>query len=125
MYTTETGPHTRRQTPVVIVRKGLLIRGHIPVEICETRGTHRPIAVIRWTEMELCLRNVMPIAPPPSTFRCPKCGWHKTVAPKSDVMVRGHSWFESCHECHHAPLERSPASVLELAMAKIRDVIGK
>ena len=67
----------------------------------------------------------MPIPPPPMTFRCPECGWHKTVAPKSDVMVRGHSWFEACPECHHAPLERSPASVLELAMAKIRDVIGK
>ncbi|WP_429020515.1 hypothetical protein [Aeromonas allosaccharophila] len=67
----------------------------------------------------------MPIQPPPSTYRCPTCGWHKTVVPKSDVMVRGHTWFEACPECHHAPLEKSSATMMELAIAKLKDAISK
>lgn len=67
----------------------------------------------------------MPMPPPPSTFYCPTCGWRKTVVPKSDVMVRGHTWFEACPECNHAPLERAPATLLECSMAKLREIIGK
>lgn len=67
----------------------------------------------------------MPIPFPPTTFRCPKCGWHKTVVPKSDVLMRGYSWFESCPECDHASLERAPATMVELAMAKLRNIAGK
>ena len=65
----------------------------------------------------------MPIPPPPTTFRCPKCGWHKTVAPKSDVLVRDHSWYEACPECHHEPLERAPATLVKLAVAKLRNLM--
>ena len=69
--------------------------------------------------------NVMPVPTPPFTYHCPHCGWHKTVAPKSDVMVRGHTWFEACPECHYAPLEKSSATMVELAIAKLKDVIRK
>lgn len=67
----------------------------------------------------------MPIPPAPSTFCCTACRWRKTVVPKSDVMVRGHTWFEACPECHHAPLEQSSATRVELAIAKLKDVIRK
>ncbi len=67
----------------------------------------------------------MPIPPPPTTFCCPQCGWHKTVAPKSDVLVRGHSWFETCPECNHAPPEQAPATLVDLTIAKLKDVIRK
>lgn len=67
----------------------------------------------------------MPVPAPPSTFCCPKCGWQKTVVPKSDVLVSGHSWFEVCPECSHTPLEKAPASIVELMMAKMRDAVRK
>ncbi|BBU05660.1 hypothetical protein WP9W18E04_29990 [Aeromonas veronii] len=67
----------------------------------------------------------MPVPPPPTTFRCPKCGWHKTVPPKSDVLVHGYSWFDSCPECGHKSLESTPATLVELAMTKLRDIIGE
>ena len=40
-------------------------------------------------------------------------------------MVRGHTWFEACPECHHAPLEKSAATMVELAIAKLKDAIRK
>jgi hypothetical protein len=90
----------------------------------ENSFTQQAIPVVNWTKMEL-IEDPMPIPPPPSTFHCPKCGWHKTVAPKSDVMVRDHTWFEVCPECNHGSLERTPATMVERAMAKLRDVVGK
>lgn len=89
---------------------------------CENACTHRHSDMVRWTKMELFLRRVMPVPAPP---RCPQCGWHKTVVPKSDALVRGHSWFESCPECNHAPLERAQATTVDLVMAKLRDIVGK
>ena len=50
----------------------------------ENRFTQQAATVASWTKMEL-IEDPMPIPPPPSTFHCPKCGWHKTVALKSDV----------------------------------------
>ncbi|TNI63009.1 hypothetical protein CF121_05960 [Aeromonas media] len=67
----------------------------------------------------------MPVPPPPFTFHCPQCGWQKTVVPKSDALVCGLSWFEVCPKCSHSPLERAPANMVELAMAKIRDAVRK
>ncbi|MFM5549701.1 hypothetical protein ACET8J_04945 [Aeromonas veronii] len=40
-------------------------------------------------------------------------------------MVRGHTWFEACPECHHAPLEQSSATMAELAIATLKGVIRK
>lgn len=67
----------------------------------------------------------MPVPTPPFTYHCPQCGWSKTVVPKSDVMVRGHTWFETCPECNHAPQEQSSATMVELTIAKLKDVIRK
>lgn len=66
----------------------------------------------------------MPTPCPPATFRCPQCGWHKTVIANSDVMLPGHTWFEACPECHHAPLTRVPATQVALAVAKLRALIN-
>ena len=35
------------------------------------------------------------------------------------------TWFEACPECHHAPLEKSSATMVELAIAKLKDVLRK
>lgn len=67
----------------------------------------------------------MPVPAPPTTFRCPQCGWHKTVVPKSDVLVRNHNWFESCPQCGHTPLESGPPTAVDLVIAKLRDIVGK
>ncbi|ARW82941.1 hypothetical protein O23A_p2198 [Aeromonas salmonicida] len=40
-------------------------------------------------------------------------------------MVRCHTWFEACPECHHAPLENSSATIVDLTIAKLKDVIRK
>ena len=40
-------------------------------------------------------------------------------------MVRGHTWFEAGPECHHAPLEQSSATMVELAIATLKGVIRK
>ncbi len=40
-------------------------------------------------------------------------------------MVRGHTWFETCPECHHAPLEKSSTTMVELAIAMLKGVIRK
>lgn len=40
-------------------------------------------------------------------------------------LVRGHSWFETCPECNHAPPEQAPATLVDLTIAKLKDVIRK
>ena len=67
----------------------------------------------------------MPIPVAPITFHCPHCGWSKTTAPRSDVMLRGHTWFDSCPLCQCDKLERRSATMVELLAAKVRDAIGK
>ncbi|MDR1936592.1 MAG: hypothetical protein LBS49_13630 [Candidatus Accumulibacter sp.] len=50
----------------------------------------------------------MPIKPPPRTYTCPKCGWSKSVAPKSDAFGPG-DFFESCPKCGNERLETHAA----------------
>lgn len=47
----------------------------------------------------------MPIKPKPFVYVCPSCGWHKAVAPKSDVLMPG-EYYECCPVCGNASLER-------------------
>ncbi|RMW98656.1 hypothetical protein EBQ25_08795 [Allofranklinella schreckenbergeri] len=51
----------------------------------------------------------MPIPPPPCTYRCPACGWSKTVQPASDALIRGVDYFDRCPRCDAQPLERHRA----------------
>lgn len=67
----------------------------------------------------------MPFPAPATTFHCPQCGWQKTTIPRSDVLLRGHDWFDCCPKCQCKTLERHPASAIELLAAKARAVIGR
>ncbi|MDO2949084.1 hypothetical protein M8828_11010 [Aeromonas simiae] len=62
----------------------------------------------------------MPLPMPPTTLSCPKCGWHKTVVPKSDVLIEGHTWFTVCPQCGHAELERKEANGLSGLVAEVQ-----
>ncbi|RMX09514.1 hypothetical protein EBQ24_06350 [Allofranklinella schreckenbergeri] len=51
----------------------------------------------------------MPVKPPPCTYRCPACGWSKTVSPASDALIRGVDSFDRCPRCDNRQLEVRPA----------------
>jgi hypothetical protein len=38
------------------------------------------------------------------TYRCPACGWSKTVRPRSDALMPG-DYFDRRPNCSHAELE--------------------
>ncbi len=61
----------------------------------------------------------MPIKPQPFTYICPCCGWKKTVAPTSDVMVPGVFYFDFCPKCGHPELERREPGVIEDVLVKL------
>lgn len=46
----------------------------------------------------------MPIRPPPITYRCPECGWYKTVHPRSDVLTPREILLGRCPRCGHQHL---------------------
>ena len=53
----------------------------------------------------------MPIPSRPHSYRCPTCGWTKTVVPRSDVLMPGIDHFDACPACGHRPLETQAARV--------------
>ena len=61
----------------------------------------------------------MPIPPPPTTYRCPKCHWQKTTTPRSDALAPG-DIYTHCPLCRHQPLETRKPDFLELALAKLK-----
>lgn len=67
----------------------------------------------------------MPIAPRPHTYRCPACGWSKTIAPRSDVLMPGIDHVRACPACGHQPLETQVASPARAALAGLADQIGR
>ncbi|MDR1646503.1 MAG: hypothetical protein LBR88_00460 [Zoogloeaceae bacterium] len=54
----------------------------------------------------------MPIKPHPTTYKCPACGWSKTVAPRSDALGPG-DLFSACPECGNEKLVAHPATLIE------------
>lgn len=52
----------------------------------------------------------MPIKPSPIRYKCPKCGWSKVFAPKSDALVEMPP--KVCEKCGGTDLESSPVSAL-------------
>jgi hypothetical protein len=40
----------------------------------------------------------MAFRPFPVTYRCPRCGWSKTVHPCSDALIPG-EFFDVCPDC--------------------------
>ncbi len=59
----------------------------------------------------------MPIRPKPFTFECCRCGWKKTVALRSDVLMPG-EWVEHCPKCAAKPLKVRSAGWLERVLAE-------
>lgn len=61
----------------------------------------------------------MPVRPAPTHYHCPACGWSKTAAPTSDVLIPGHDYFHNCPKCGHAPLDTKalplPAGIVQIA----------
>ena len=45
-------------------------------------------------------------------YRCPACGWSKTVAPLSDALGPG-DFYSACPKCSHAPLDTQHAGASE------------
>ncbi len=62
----------------------------------------------------------MPFPPAPSTYRCADCGWHKTVIPPGDALLRGHTWFDQCPQCGSKQITQTPASKLAVWSARLR-----
>ena len=67
----------------------------------------------------------MSIRPPPRLFRCPACGWSKTVTPASDVLVRGRDHFDACPQCGHAPLSSKAQPDLSAGVGPIANMLEK
>jgi len=63
----------------------------------------------------------MPITPRPRTYCCPACHWSRTVAPRSDVRIRGIDHFDCCPACGHQPLETKAASTAQVMLAEVAD----
>lgn len=53
--------------------------------------------------------STMPIRPLPSVYTCPKCGWTKSVAPRSDALMPG-EYFSKCPACGCGTLTHRNAS---------------
>lgn len=66
----------------------------------------------------------MPIRPPPLLFRCPACGWSKTVAPRSDVLVPG-DFYDACPRCGHGALESRAAGALQSELAQAANTLAR
>ena len=45
---------------------------------------------------------------PPMHYRCPACGWSKTVALRSDVLAQG-DFYNACPQCASTSLDLQPA----------------
>ena len=66
----------------------------------------------------------MPIRPTPMHYRCPACGWSKTVAPRSDALGPG-DFYDACPQCQHTPLESQPAGALQAEVAQTLHTIAR
>lgn len=55
----------------------------------------------------------MPIRPKPMTYVCQSCGWKKTVAPMSDVLLPG-DIVKQCEKCGCKQLLRRLPTPLDM-----------
>lgn len=60
----------------------------------------------------------MVMKPIPATYACPACGWKKTVAPISDVRLRGVDSFDRCPKCGNEELEAKAAGPIDGLVAQ-------
>lgn len=66
----------------------------------------------------------MPFPPPPTTYSCPKCGWKKTVAPKSDALLPG-DFYNACPSCGNTDLECKMASGIRASLDRLRSIMNR
>lgn len=66
----------------------------------------------------------MMMPPKPTDYRCPSCGWQKTVSPTSNPLDP-EPRFDACPRCGHRPLEKNivflSPSPMGGIMKKIKD----
>lgn len=67
----------------------------------------------------------MPVRPRTITYRCPACHWSKTVAPRSDALIPGIEYFDSCPACRHSPLETQAASAARATISGLAEQIRR
>lgn len=58
----------------------------------------------------------MPIPPKPKTYVCQSCGWKKTVAPKSDVLLPT-DVVKQCPECGGTQFKTHVPGLIEKLLA--------
>ena len=64
----------------------------------------------------------MPIPPKPYTLKCYVCSWHKTIAPRSDVLF-SHEYPETCPKCG-SELHAQAADLLSAQLAMLKRHLG-
>jgi peptide subunit release factor 1 (eRF1) len=62
----------------------------------------------------------MAFKPQPTTYNCPKCGWSKTVSPKSDALMPG-DIIQECPKCGNDQLEAKRAGLVDQLLAAIKN----
>lgn len=66
----------------------------------------------------------MPVRPQSLVYRCPACGWSKTVTPKSDALLSVDAPAR-CPSCGHAPLEVQQAGPGVSLLSQLGDVLER
>ena len=59
------------------------------------------------------------------TYRCAACDWRKTTAPRSDVLMPGHTHFDRCPKCDNNRLEVTRAGVVDAALGTVGEWLGR
>jgi predicted RNA-binding Zn-ribbon protein involved in translation (DUF1610 family) len=63
----------------------------------------------------------MPIRPEPRTYYCPKCGWQKTTAPRSDALMPG-DFYAECPKCGNPDIKIREAGFLTKLVSAINRI---
>lgn len=66
----------------------------------------------------------MPFQPPPTKYTCPKCGWKKTTAPKTDALMPG-DYYTACPSCGHTDLKVKVVSSIQGQLARAINMLKK
>ena len=65
------------------------------------------------------------IKPSPYEIRCSDCGWSKTFSPKSDVLILGKDYIESCPKCSSAKISIHKAGVFKGLLADLSNFFNR
>lgn len=65
----------------------------------------------------------MVLPPPPRTFICRRCGWTRTVAPRSDALMPGEG-VHRCPVCGNGELSSERAGPLATVGSLARRALG-